>query len=65
MVRHDDGMVIVAFDRGIRVAKAGRLRSANPYMPSSERELWESWNCGFDEAEPRFAITAGTRRGET
>jgi hypothetical protein len=52
-----DGLVIRAFEQGVSAARSDKARSSNPYRPLAEQEQWESWNCGFDEAEPRYRIS--------
>lgn len=50
--------IISAFDQGHRAGERDRERKANPYMPHTQREKWEAWNCGFDEAAPRYVVVA-------
>lgn len=53
-----DRYLIDAFDQGLRAGERDRERRSNPFMPHTQREKFEAWNCGYDEAAPRYVAGA-------
>jgi hypothetical protein len=48
--------ILKAFEEGGKAARMDKPRSSNRYMPGSEPELYQAWNAGYDEEEPRYAV---------
>lgn len=46
-----DRDIVMAFEAGRRAASRDQPFAGNPFMPETQRELYEAWNEGYTEEQ--------------